>query len=192
MAENTSSTGSSWWQTLPGILTGLAAIITAVTGLFIAFNHTSSRGDPAPSTASSAPPSPSASSAAPPPSSAEKSPLSGAIPLPALHQVKHAGGDAVITIVSANFEAIDADRRSLKFGIRYLNTGRFPANFGSSSFQLIVGDVPLEPRKLLNEVVAADGSKDGEVAFDLPVSVKDVVLQISSGDEKSRLPFKLP
>jgi len=28
--------------------------------------------------------------------------------------------------------------------------------------------------------------------FEVPVSAKDVVLQISSGDEKSRVPLKLP
>jgi hypothetical protein len=106
--------------------------------------------------------------------------------------VKQAGGDAVITILSADFEPIDADRRSLKFGIRYLNKGRFPANFWSPSFRLIVNDVPREPTKLLDEVVAGGTSKDREVAFEVPVNAKDVVLQISSGEEKSRLPFKLP
>jgi hypothetical protein len=191
MAENTSSTGSSWWQTLPGILTGLAAIVTAVTGLFIAFNHTSSRGEPAPSTASSAPPSPSASAASPA-ASAGASPPSGSVPLPALHQVKPAGGNAVITILSAQIEPVDAERRSLKFGVRYMNAGRYPANFWSDSYRLIVDDVPRAPVKLLDEVVAGDTAKEGEVVFELPVSVKDVVLQISSGDEKSRLPFKLP
>lgn len=29
----------SWWQTLPGVLTALAAIITASTGLFVALNN---------------------------------------------------------------------------------------------------------------------------------------------------------
>jgi len=33
----------SWWQTVPGILTGLAAIITAVTGLIVVLNRACSR-----------------------------------------------------------------------------------------------------------------------------------------------------
>ena len=73
-----------------------------------------------------------------------------------------------------------------------MNAGRYPANFWSDSYRLIVDDVPRAPVKLLDEVVAGDTAKEGEVVFELPVSVKDVVLQISSGDEKSRLPFKLP
>ncbi|HEY3159689.1 MAG TPA: hypothetical protein VGJ78_12070 [Vicinamibacterales bacterium] len=89
MSDNRSPT-PSWWQTIPGMLTGLAAVITAVTGLIVAFNHTGNRSE-------------------------------------------------------------DVD-----------------------------------------EVVDGDSAKEGEVVFELPMSVKDVVLQISSGDEKSRIPLKLP
>jgi len=31
--------GSSWWQTLPGLLTALGAVLTAVTGLVLALNQ---------------------------------------------------------------------------------------------------------------------------------------------------------
>jgi hypothetical protein len=184
----------SWWQTLPGILTGLAAIITAVTGLIVAFNRTGNRSEDA------RPASLSVSAGAQPGSPAESrtpGPVGGAggaepIALPVLNRVKLAGGDAVITILSAEIEPVDVDRRSLKFGVRYLNDGRYPANFWSSSYRLIVADVPRAPTNSLNEVVPPDSAKEGEVIFELPVSAKDVVLQISSGDERSRIPFKLP
>jgi len=106
--------------------------------------------------------------------------------------VKLAGGSAVFTILSAQIEPLDLDRRSLKFAVRYLNAGRYPANFWSSSFRLIIDDVPRAPTNLLDEVVASESAKDGDVVFELPVSVKDVMLQIGSGDDSSRLPFKLP
>lgn len=32
----------SWWHTMPGMLTGGAAVITAITGLFPAFNQAGS------------------------------------------------------------------------------------------------------------------------------------------------------
>jgi hypothetical protein len=73
-----------------------------------------------------------------------------------------------------------------------MNGGRYPSNFWSSSYRLIVADVPRAPINSLNEVVAPDSAMEGEVIFEVPVSTKDVVLQISSGDEKSRIPFKLP
>ena len=193
MSEKPAAT-SSWWQTLPGILTGLAAIITAATGLIVAFNRTGNRSDevkPAPLSVSSgtAPGSPAESRTAGPAGGAGRAqPLA----LPALNRVRLAGGDAVITILSAEIEPVDLERRSLKFGVRYMNGGRYPSNFWSSSYRLIVADVPRAPINSLNEVVAPDSAMEGEVIFEVPVSTKDVVLQISSGDEKSRIPFKLP
>src|SRR5215467_1754030 len=200
MTDNKPSTGSNWWQTMPGILTGLAAIVTAVTGLIVAFNHTGSRSEQVPQAASASPSagaSTSASSTTPP---AERQPAhsSGAasgtqsVPLPELHQVKLAGGNVVITILSAQVEPIDLERRSLKLRVRYLNAGSYSGNFWSSSFRAIVDDMPRAPTNFLDEVVASDSAKDGDVVFEFPVGVKDFVLQIGSGDDKSRIPFKLP
>ena len=198
MADSKPQTGSSWWQTMPGILTGLAAIITAATGLIVAFNHTSSRSESAPaattspsSSSSSSPATPVSSSSAAP-AAAATSRTSGAVPLPALHEVKFADGNPVVTILSANLEPIDADRRSLRFRIRYTNTGRFDANFWDRSYRLIIDGVSRSPTNSLNALVANDSAKEGDVVFDVPVTVKDVVLQVSAGEEKNRLPFKLP
>lgn len=200
MTDNKTSTGSSWWQTMPGILTGLAAIVTAVTGLIVAFNHTGSRGEQVSQAATASPTSgaptsgasssPAAAQQPPPPSGT----ASGAqpVPLPELHQVKLAGGNVVITILSAQVEPIDLERRSLKLRVRYLNAGSYSGNFWSSSFRALVDDVPRAPTNFLDDVVASDSAKDGDVVFEFPVSVKDFVLQIGSGDDKSRIPFKLP
>jgi len=198
MADSKPQTGSSWWQTLPGILTGLAAIITAATGLIVAFNHTSNRSEPAPATTTSpssssslSPARPTSSSGAAP-AAAAASQSSGAVALPEIHQVKLAGGDAIVTILAADVEPIDADRRSLKFRIRHMNAGRFAANFWGNSYRLLVDDVPRAPTNSLNEVVERDSAKEGDVVFEVPLSVKNVVLQISAGEEKSRLPLRLP
>jgi len=102
------------------------------------------------------------------------------------------GGAAVHTILSAQVEPLDQERRALKFVVRYTNGGRYPANFWSASYRLIVDDVPRAPTNFLDELVEPDSAKEGDVVFELPVGVKDVVLQISSGDEKSRIPLKLP
>jgi hypothetical protein len=48
----------SFWSTIPGILTGIAALLTAITGLFLAFNHQqspTSSNEHSTSTASSGP-----------------------------------------------------------------------------------------------------------------------------------------
>ena len=36
MADDDSPQTKSWWSTLPGILTAVAALITAITGLYLA------------------------------------------------------------------------------------------------------------------------------------------------------------
>jgi hypothetical protein len=189
MSDNKSANGPSWWQTLPGILTGLAAIITAATGLIVAFSRTGSRSEPLSPSSSSSPTTVSRDAQ---PATTAESPSPGAIPLPPLHEVKLAAGAAVVTILSAQVAPMNAERRTLTFDVRYRNAGRYPANFWSSSYRLIVADVPREPTNLLDEVVAPDSAKEGEVVFELPRGAKDVTLQISSGDEKTRLPFKLP
>src|SRR4051812_18990360 len=129
----------SWWQTVPGILTGVAAIITAVTGLVIAFNHTGNRSEETTLASLSAPggPQPPVSAAdSPPPRPAGSGGRAQSIALPPVNPVKLAAGDAVITILSAEVEPLDAESRSLTFGLRYLNAGRYPASFGSGSYRL--------------------------------------------------------
>jgi len=187
----------SWWQTVPGIMTGMAAIITAITGLILALNHTSARSDAAPIVSSSPTPSSPPLAAASGTSSSRVSPAaspsSGVIALPALHEVKFGDGSATVTVLSVNVEPIDVDRRSLKFHLRYVDTGHHGANFETRLFRLIVDGMPRAPIQELNELVPPDGAKDGDIVFDVPYGVKDVVLQITDvHDEKARLPFKLP
>jgi hypothetical protein len=168
-------------------------MITAVTGLIVALNHVGSRTEQrvTPSSQSvpdGAPGRSPAESRSPGASGGDAQPVA----LPALNRVRLAGGNAVVTILSAQVEPIDAERRSLKVHLRHTNAGRYPANFWSDSYRLIVNDVPRAPTNLLDEVVDGDSAKEGDVVFDVPVSVKDVVLQISAGDEKSRVPLTLP
>ena len=194
MAENPSSR-PSWWQTVPGILTGIAAIITAATGLLVVLNRsTPARLEDATRSSQSA------SAATPAGSAVQSGSQAGgaataaqSIALPTLNQVRFADGEAVIKILSAEIEPIDSERRSLKFVVRHTNTSRYPENFWSASYRLIVEDVPRAPTNLLDEVVDGNSAKEGEVVFQVPVSVKAVVLQISNpGNDKNRIPLSLP
>lgn len=183
----------SWWQTLPGILTGVAALITAVTGLMVAFNHSASRSQPAASSSFSDPRDVRSTSVADSRTSggSNGSPGTRTVPRLSVSQVKLGGGTAVVTILSAQTDTIDADRRSLTFRVRYMNAGRFPANFWASSFRLLVDNVPRAPTNNLNEVVDSDSAKEGDVVFELPVATREVVLQISAGDDTTRVPVTL-
>jgi len=195
MADDKSTT--SWWQTVPGILTGLAAIITAVTGLMIALNRTSTRSNAPTSVSRDA----SATSATPtrPPTNDATTSIGASptgpkdIPLPEPHQATLDAGSAVVTILSARVEPIDGERRALTIRIRHRQVGPSSAVFGSRYYRLLVGDEILEPTNLISEVVANDSTKNGDFRFELPADAKDVVLQITGySDGKSRIPLKLP
>jgi len=187
------SSGLNWWQTLPGMLTGVAAIITAVTGFLVAFNHTGARSADAPPSSQSVPvAAPHGSTATSDVRAQPVATTAQPIQLPSMNRVRLSGGTAVITILSAEIEPIDAQRRSLKVLVRYTNTDRYPANFWSDSYRLIIDDVARAPTNLLDEVVVGDSAKEGEIVFELPVSAKDVVLQVGARDDKARIPLALP
>lgn len=70
MTDDGGKTRTSWWQTLPGILTAAAATITAMTGLLVALDQVGLLGGPRPAQPENAAPKPSLSAAAPAPPSA--------------------------------------------------------------------------------------------------------------------------
>jgi hypothetical protein len=179
----------SWWQTVPGILTGVAALITAATGFVVALNQVNShKGAEKPATAQEQGPAANVSSAKSPGQTATPG---GAVSLPAGTEVKLDGGATVVKILSARLENFNSEKRALKFTVRHTNNGNRTVNFWSSSYRLIVDDVPLAPDNLLDELVAANSAKEGEVVFEVPIATTHVVLQISSGDEKTQIPYAL-
>src|SRR5215217_4716628 len=117
----------SWWLTVPGVLTGLAAVITAVTGLAVGLHQIS-----APSSTEKASPEkpaavttqnnskPSSASSdtttSQTPSSDEASQES--VALPAGMEVKLGGGEIVYKILSARLEPYNAEKRLLRFTVR--------------------------------------------------------------------------
>src|SRR5215467_7572257 len=125
MADSDESKAQSWWTTLPGILTGVAAVVTAVSGLIIAFYQVNGRDDgqgPAkqaaagwqtfvrePGGGSASTPRGDASTATP--SQAAKVEL----PLPAINEVKLNGGTTVVKILKAELEPFNTEKRALKF-----------------------------------------------------------------------------
>jgi hypothetical protein len=188
----------SWWQTLPGVLTAVAAVITAVTGLVIALKPSSSP-----------PPAGSRDAAIVEPAQSGSSPVidraagtrvaatggattaAGSLPLPTPSEVKLAAGAMDIRILSMRLEPFNAQNRSLTIRLRYLNSGRYPANFWSASFRLLVDGVPRAPTNLLDEVVAGQSATDGDVVFEVPAAATMVTLRVLSGDEHTDIPFDL-
>ena len=207
-ADTKKSTSQSWWLTLPGLLTGVAAVITAVTGLVIGLHQigalssteqaspekpeaaVTAQNDSRPSPASSDTP----TSQTPSGDDASQQSLA----LPAGMEVKVRACDScpelVYKILSARLEPYNSEKRLLRFTVRLTVNARGTsggANFWDRSFRLLVDDVPRAPFSNLNEIVEADSAKEGDVVFQVPTTENDVVLQIGEGDDKTEIPFDL-
>jgi hypothetical protein len=178
---------TKWWQTIPGMLTAFAAVLTAVTGLVVALRSGDTKGQEPPAEVRSATPSQSTAS---PQSTLNAS--NGVVTLPSGMEAKLSGGGTVIRVLSAQLQPFNREKRALVFSIRYTNNGRYPANFWVASYRLLLDDVPNAPTNDLNEVVAGESAKQGEVTFEVPVTATRAVLRISSGDERTDIPFDLP
>ena len=197
MSPDKESSPKGWWQTLPGVLTALAAIITAITGLLIAVHQAGflGRSPQAPAQVQSrtqpageSPHSVDAQAEVSPPSTGVTS--SRPLTLPESAQVR--SGDAVYKLLSARLEPYSPDKVSLHMSVRMTNNGRFPANFWSDSFRLIVDGALQAPTNSLNEVLPSNSSKDGEVEFVIPASVSTVGLQMGDvGDGKPSMVINL-
>jgi hypothetical protein len=197
MSQDKESDSRGWWQTLPGLLTAGAAIITALTGLLVAvhqagfFGHNSQAQTPTQAQvkaqpAEGSPHSIDAQSAVSPASVASSRQLT----LPQIAQVR--SGDAVYKLLSARLEPYSSDKVSLHLSVRMTNNDRFPANFWSDSFRLIVDGSLQAPTNSLNELLPSNSSKDGDVEFAIPAGVSTVGLQMGNvGDGKPAISINL-
>ncbi len=183
MGQDKESDSKGWWQTLPGLLTAGAAIITALTGLLVAvhqagfFSHSTQAPTQAqvkPQPAGESPHAIDSQSAASPHSASVAS--ARPLTLPEISQVR--SGDSVYKLLSARIEPYSSDKVSLHLGVRMTNNGRFPANFWSDSFRLLVDGSLQAPTNSLNELLPANSSKDGDVEFAIPASASTVGLQM--------------
>ena len=165
-----------WWQTLPGMLTAGAGIITAITGLLLALNQTGlfHRSPTAQTQQASSPvppaSSPAASTTAPAP--ANSRPLA----LPQFTQVHYE--ENVYQLLSARLDPYSPDKVTLHLTVRMTNNGKYPTNFWASSFRLLLDGSLQAPTNDLNELVASNSSGTGSVDFVIPASTSVAGLQM--------------
>jgi hypothetical protein len=165
----------AWWQTVPGMLTGIAAVLTATTGLMVALNQTgwlkrtdaAARGHPSDSMATSA--------------KAAGEPA-GTL-APSMVEVKL--GDAVFTLLRMQHQPRTPDTHTLTLRARLTNQGPYPVNFWNANFRLLADGVPHAPVGDLNKVVEGSSAQDGDVEFSFPASARSLVLRISAGQEST-------
>ncbi|MFC0487757.1 MULTISPECIES: hypothetical protein [Sinomonas] len=173
MSDSEEHRPPSWWSTLPGILTGVAALITALAGLFFGLVQLNSQGTAATTVKSSA----AANPARPAQSSIPETAIASAPP--AAVQVTNQPqrvGDLEYTVVSASARP-DADGLSaIEFTVRCFNYGRYDANFWDAGFRVAAGSDVYSPTSGLDVVVPSDSSTTGVVRFVVPASARSLTL----------------
>lgn len=188
---------TSWWATLPGLLTAAAAVITAVTGLLLGLGQLGvfDGGRPA-GTAGSSPAAGASQPGVPPQSSGT---MAGAgesagwtVALPA--ERKYRSADVEYEILDARVRPDVAGKVALTFTIRCTNHGRYDVNFWDSTFRLNAGGINRSPDSGLNDLVAGDASKSGDVRFTVPADTRDALLRIkfAQGEAAAQLSISPP
>ena len=171
----------SWWHTVPGILTGVTAIISAVAGLIVAINQTGWLSRPGP------PPTQRDQSSIAVPLGAGEGASAATVVLPQLRQYQL--GDFVFTVLGASLSSRNTESGTLSIKVRLLNNKSYPTNFWNAQFRLVIDDVPQAPSGSLNEVVDGNAAKEGEVMFVVPRTTSTAKLRIQAADEKTDIPL---
>ena len=187
-------TGASWWQTLPGVLTGIAAVITAVGGV-VAVIHQS--GFFSGEVAGTAPAGPRDQNQAP----VKVSP--GAIESPEVNSQPGASGQAhaghyAFTLLDTNLESysIGQDGNPRKFALRL--SIRVTDVIGMSDYvdrrtvRLSVDGAELMPENSINFAVHDRQSVETEALFIVHADASDVALLFGRPEDAvARLPLSL-
>ena len=220
MREDEKAKGS-WWHTLPGTLTALSGVVTAVAGLLVALNQTGvfSFKDKPPSASPAVSGEPAKQSQATPAATADPIAATARAAAPARIDAEpgvskpaaqNFAQQYLVTFPSgtevtlANHRSVgvykvlaaQAGRKSsgklgLKFSIRLTNTGRTDLGFWNDSFRLQVDGVPRAPVSWLNDLVEAKSAKEAELLFEIPETTKTLELTVDSGQESANIPLAL-
>jgi hypothetical protein len=196
-----------WWKTLPGVLTAVGALVTALVGGVIGLKQAGiiftgakpqSQGEVGRAdrpVALPQRPGPEAPSATAPPSAAAPSsvptPLVPALPSasPAYDHVQVS--DVTYTILSAEIQTYDIERLRLRFEIRITNQGKYGVAVGTGSFRLLADSIPRPPENFFSEALPADAAKEWPVVFVFPRSTHSLVLKIADGVQDALIPVQL-
>ena len=185
------SKSQHWWQTVPGMLTAVAAMITAVTGLIIALQQTGVfKEKPAlePSSAAQSVALPMAAKSASEPENFPTSPKHSAsdqaiqMPDGETVTIRSPTGDSFrYNIVSAQTKPFPPDSTLLQLHIRAWTDSPGGMNFWSDSFRLSAGEAILKPVNPLNELVARDETREADIEFVLDRPLREATLVITVG-----------
>jgi len=188
----------SWWTTLPGMLTGFAAAITAVTGLIVALHQAGivrgwGGGSPDGTVAHNT----STTTSSQPRRSAPRSDNAAAGSVSFLSngelQIGEGSDRLLFKVLSGGIEERNNDTLALRLNLRVTNYTRFPV-FCGSGLRLLVDEVPRAPVAVshLDTPVESDSARDGEAIFEVPRGTRRATLMVVDPRNSSGDTYKLP
>jgi hypothetical protein len=183
----------NFWTTVPGIITGLAAIVTAITGLIVALNGAGLFSKPAgankASTETKQEVKKDADSLTGKKDEPQK-PVEKLKPVFSMTSIKIE--DHEYSILGSSLEAITPESNSLKIKIKYKNNSNYsPATFWNEGFRLAIDGSLTAPSGDLSELVERHAELVGTVTFEVPNNAKDLVFHILDVGKDIAVPLKL-
>ncbi len=185
--------GQSFWQTAPGLITAIAALLTAIGGCVAVFTTNprlmnlvlrpsttpavSAVMTAASGASTTSVPTFVSASATAIPASASTSPRP--VDLPDGQTVTFfdtLGHQYRYTILSAELDPSPPNQSLLRLKVRAWTD--YGVNFWNDSFRLSIGDQQLKPTSFLDVYISGNETSDGEVDFQVDQSAKDAVLTI--------------
>lgn len=188
----------NWWQTVPGVLTATAAMVTAVTGLILTLHQVGligGRTGNSPVDVSSPGvledvgeelslqvSSGGRSSIAPDAIGAYS------VALPGGAEIR--SGELTYRILDARLEPYAPGSLSLKLSARLTNNQSTAVSFWDDQFRLVIDGVLRTPETYLNEAVNAHSSMDRTIEFVIPDTLTGAGLQMGKvGEGMPSLPL---
>ena len=191
MADSSADGGTrSWWQTLPGMLTAAAALISAVTGLVVAVRQLRSDDN-----GSSEPPGAATAVRGGASRGQTVNGESDIVPNTRTYAVTFPRG-AIARVGENRYQVLRARATGgnpgeieLALRVRMANDSPYDANFWSRTFRLRVGTETSAPTNFLDELVAGGTTKVGDVDFTVGAAARRATLLV--GDDPHK-PIALP
>lgn len=189
MPMSEQKTGTSWWQTLPGVLTGIAAVITAVGGMIAVIYQSGFLGKEVPSSAPTAHSSVKVGPGAPEPLKGDPQPEEP-------DQVR--AGHYAVKLLDTKLEPYSADKNgnptkfALRLSIRVTDFMGMSDYVDRGTVRLSVDGAELMPENSINFAVYDRQSFETEALFIVPADASTITLLFGRPEDTvARLPLPL-
>jgi hypothetical protein len=195
-----------WWETLGGLLTGIAALITACTGLMVALlalnRPESASGDSLATTQRIATSNSSETrtitgetqrpSDAPTSSGQTQSIFVISLPEQSKYVIGREGQAARYELLSGDLSPATAEADVLRFRVLFANLSENPnsrMNFESRAFQLVINGREFSPKENFNYMVLSKRVREEDVLFQIPKGLKQATLKMGTHVDAVDIPL---